>query len=149
MIIPDVNILVHAFHSAAPQNKPAQQWLSGALNRHETIGLLDVVVMGFLRVMTNHTLFHKPLTAQQALTALNTILEAPNGTLLSSSPGTWTSFTELVRLHKLKAAILAAAGKLGDDAIRAHRSGKCLGIVLSANVPSHNGGISTFEYNCA
>lgn len=54
--------------------------------------------------MTNHKLFHKPLTAQQALTALNTILEAPNGTLLSSSPGTWTTFTELVRLHKLKAS---------------------------------------------
>ena len=43
MIIPDVNILVYAFHSAAPQHKPAQQWLSSALNRHETIGLLDVV----------------------------------------------------------------------------------------------------------
>lgn len=54
--------------------------------------------------MTNHKLFHKPLTAQQALIALNTILEAPNGTLLSSSPGTWTTFTELVRLHKLKAS---------------------------------------------
>lgn len=68
------------------------------------IGLLDVVATGFLRVMTNHKLFHKPLTAQQALTALNTILEAPNGALLSSSPGTWTTFTELVRLHKLKAS---------------------------------------------
>ena len=54
--------------------------------------------------MTNHKLFHKPLTAQQALTALNAVLEAPNGTLLSSSPGTWTTFTELVRLHKLKAS---------------------------------------------
>lgn len=104
MIIPDVNILVYAFHSAAPQHKPAQQWLSNALNRHETIGLLDVVATGFVRVMTNPKLFHKPLTAQQALTALNTIFEAPNGTLLSSSPGTWTTFTELVRLHKLKAS---------------------------------------------
>lgn len=104
MIIPDVNILVYAFHSAAPQHKPAQQWLSGALNRHETIGLLDVVATGFLRVMTNHKLFHNPLTAQQALTALSTVLEAPNSALLSSSPGTWTTFTELVRLHKLKAS---------------------------------------------
>ena len=103
-IIPDVNILVYAFHSAAPQHKPSQQWLSGALNRHETIGLLDAVATGFVRVMTNHKLFHKPLTAQQALTALNAVLEAPNGTLLSSSPGTWTTFTELVRLHKLKAS---------------------------------------------
>lgn len=48
MIIPDVNILVYAFHSAAPQHKPAQQWLSSALNRHETIGLLDVVATGVL-----------------------------------------------------------------------------------------------------
>lgn len=59
---------------------------------------------GFVRVMTNHKLFHKPLTAQQALTALNTILEAPNGALLSSSPGTWATFTKLVSLHKLKAS---------------------------------------------
>ena len=48
MIIPDVNIRVYAFHSAAPQHKPAQQWLSSALNRHETIGLLDVVATGVL-----------------------------------------------------------------------------------------------------
>lgn len=46
-------------------------------------------------------------------------------------------------------AILAAAGKLGYDAIRAHRNGKCLGIVVNTNVLSHNGGISTFEYRCA
>ena len=93
MIIPDVNILDHAFHSAAPQHKPAQQWLSSALNRHETIELLDVVATGFLRVMTNHKLFHKPLTAQQALTALNAILEAPNGTTFKLQP------RELDNLH--------------------------------------------------
>ncbi|VZH84734.1 hypothetical protein [Corynebacterium rouxii] len=46
-------------------------------------------------------------------------------------------------------AVLAAAGKLGYDAVRAHRNGKCLGIVVSTNVLSHNGGISTFEYSCA
>ena len=46
-------------------------------------------------------------------------------------------------------AILAAAGKLGYDAIRAHRNGKCLGIVVNTNVLSHDGGISSFEYGCA
>lgn len=45
-------------------------------------------------------------------------------------------------------AILMAAGKLSYDAIRAHRHGKCLGIVVNTNVLSSNGGISTFEYGC-
>lgn len=46
-------------------------------------------------------------------------------------------------------AILAAAGKLGYDAIRAHRHGKCLGIVVNTNVLSSNSGVSTFEYRCS
>lgn len=49
----------------------------------------------------------------------------------------------------LAPVILAAAGKLSFDAIRAHRRGKCLGIVVNTNVLSTNGGISTFEYSCS
>lgn len=43
-------------------------------------------------------------------------------------------------------AILTVAGKLGYDAIRAHRHEQCLGIVVNTNVLSSNSGISTFEY---
>ncbi|WP_225723566.1 MULTISPECIES: hypothetical protein [Corynebacterium] len=44
--------------------------------------------------------------------------------------------------------ILGSAGKLGYDAIQAHRHGKCLGIVVNLNILSSNGGISTWEYIC-
>ena len=45
--------------------------------------------------------------------------------------------------------ILGSAAKLSYDATRAHRHGKCLGIVVNTNLASSNSGISTFEYGCS
>ena len=49
----------------------------------------------------------------------------------------------------VEVAPLASAGNLGYDAIRAHRHGKSLGIVVNTNGLSSNSGVSAFEYWCS
>lgn len=45
-------------------------------------------------------------------------------------------------------AIILASARIAFDAIRAHRNGKCLGIVVGTNPASSNFGVSTFEFGC-
>lgn len=103
MIVPDVNILIYAFHSSSPGHAAARSWLEGALTRRETVAILDVVATGFLRMMTNPRLFSEPLEPAQAMAAIEAVLGAPNAVFLRAGESTWGIFGELVELHKLRA----------------------------------------------
>ena len=103
MLVPDVNVLIYAFHSSSPEHVAARSWLEGALTRRETVAILDVVATGFLRIMTNPRLFAEPLEPSQAMAAITAVLSAPNAVLLRAGESTWGIFGELVELHKLRA----------------------------------------------
>lgn len=103
MIVPDVNVLIYAFHSSSPGHAAARSWLEGALAQRETVAILDVVATGFLRIMTNRRLFSEPLEPNQAMAAIKAVLSAPNAVLLRAGESTWSIFEELVELHKLRA----------------------------------------------
>lgn len=109
MLIPDVNVLINATHSSAPRHVESRAWLESALTRHETVGLLDVVATGYLRIMTNPRIWSEPLSTQEAMRAISAILDSPNVLSLSSNAFTWQIFDGLVRLHKL------TAGDIPDD----------------------------------
>lgn len=53
MILPDVNVLVYAFHRDSPRHEAYAAWLAGALGSGEELALTDVVLTGFVRVVTN------------------------------------------------------------------------------------------------
>ncbi|MDR7354576.1 hypothetical protein CFELI_01475 [Corynebacterium felinum] len=44
--------------------------------------------------------------------------------------------------------ILIASARIAFDAIRAHRKGQCLGIVVGTNPASSNFGVSTYDFRC-
>lgn len=120
MIVPDVNVLIYAFHSSSPEHAAARSWLEDALTRRETVAILDVVATGFLRVMTNPRLFSEPLDSSQAIAALEAVLGAPNAVLLRAGNSTWGIFSELVELHKLRGHDIPdawiAAAVMGEEA---------------------------------
>ena len=93
MIVPDVNVLINAFSSSAPRHKEAKEWLQKALSQRESVGILDVVATGFIRIMTNPRIFAAPLTPEQATGAINAVLASPNTVLLHPAGASWTSST--------------------------------------------------------
>jgi len=101
MIVPDVNVLINAFSSSAPRHHGAKEWLQKALSQRESVGILDVVATGFIRIMTNPRIFAVPLTPEQATGAINSVLASPNAVLLHPASTSWDIFDEIVRLHKL------------------------------------------------
>ncbi|MGJ4116803.1 TA system VapC family ribonuclease toxin [Corynebacterium macclintockiae] len=102
MIVPDVNVLINAFSFTAPRHTEAKQWLENAFAQRESVGILDVVATGFIRIMTNPKIFSTPLTSGQALEAIKSILASPNAVLLHPVNASWDIFDEMVQLHKLR-----------------------------------------------
>lgn len=66
MIIPDINLLLYAYDSASPYHAKAVGWWQSCLSGTEPVGLLHVVVFGFVRIATSARAFSSPLTPSES-----------------------------------------------------------------------------------
>ena len=67
MILPDVNVLVYAHREDAPRHDEYRDWLDGVVNGDQSFGLSDLVLSGFLRVVTHRRVFADPSPLERAL----------------------------------------------------------------------------------
>ena len=77
MIIPDINLLLYAYDSISPFHAKAAGWWRSCLSATEPVGLLHVVVFGFVRIATNSRAFHNPMTPAEAAGYVHSWLEQP------------------------------------------------------------------------
>lgn len=104
MIVPDVNVLINAFHTESPRHAEARAWLTHALQDGDRLGVLDVVATGVIRIMTNPRVFKKPVTTGQAIGAIEAIMRSPNAVLIHGSSLSWEIFSGLMRGYEFRAA---------------------------------------------
>ena len=78
MIIPDINVLVHAYNLDAREHKSARRWWETALKSPRPIGLPWATMLGFIRVSTIPRLTKRPLFPREAVANVRTWLSAPN-----------------------------------------------------------------------
>ena len=76
MIIPDLNVLVHATNRQSVFHDRAREWWFSALNGIEPVGLASVVTTGFVRLTTTVSAL-SPVTVDAALSALDTWFSSP------------------------------------------------------------------------
>ena len=89
MIIPDANLLLYASDSSSPFHRAATAWWSGCLSGNETVGLVSVVLLAFVRIGTSAAAFSDPLTPLEASReirrwlqrAVTTVIEADGADL--------------------------------------------------------------------
>ena len=86
MILPDINVLVHAQRRDFPDHERYRAWLEEALNGGEPVAFVTPVVSGFLRVVTNRRIFVTPTPLADAVTHLGAMLGAP-AAVLPDLPG--------------------------------------------------------------
>lgn len=98
MIFPDVNVLVYAYRGDLDQYETFQPWLTAALDGPESFGLADVVLTGFLRVVTNRKVFANTSTIQAALSFVEEVRSAPAATSVLPTDATWRHFARLAQL---------------------------------------------------
>jgi toxin-antitoxin system PIN domain toxin len=82
VIVPYVNLLVHAHNSASPRHDAARTWLGALLVSRQSVGLAWVAALGFLRVVTNRRAVPNPITVNDAIRQVGGWLARPNVTIL-------------------------------------------------------------------
>lgn len=66
MIVPDVNLLLHAYDTESPFHPAAREWWEGVLGGSRPVGLAWVALLGFIRIATHRHVFTNPLSASAA-----------------------------------------------------------------------------------
>lgn len=86
MLIPDINLLVYAYNSDAPEHRKARAWWENALSRPGPVGLPWAVLIGYLRLMTSRRIRVDPLPPPDAIAHVRSWLEQPQTQILHPGP---------------------------------------------------------------
>lgn len=86
MILPDLNLLVYAYNSDAPDHEKARSWWESTLSETRSVALPWVVSLGFLRLMTGRIAVREPLSTSKAVGHIRSWLERPQVRILQPGP---------------------------------------------------------------
>ncbi|HEX6337121.1 MAG TPA: type II toxin-antitoxin system VapC family toxin [Jiangellaceae bacterium] len=86
MIIPDVNLLMHATIDGFPHHETARTWWEDALNGSVPVGLTPPAIFGFLRLSTNPRVLEMPMTITDASGHVRDWMAQPHVDLLLPGP---------------------------------------------------------------
>lgn len=97
MIVVDVNVLIYSYRQDADRHAEYRSWLDRATRADAPCGAADVVLSGFLRIVTNPRAFSPPAPVDHALGFIESLRQRP--AYVSISPGArhWDIFARLCR----------------------------------------------------
>ena len=78
MVLPDVNVLVYAHREDSPHHAECREWVEAVLNGDESFGLSELVLSGFVRVVTHPRVFAVPSPLPDALEFTEQLRGRPN-----------------------------------------------------------------------
>ena len=109
MQMPDVNILVYAHREESPVHDRYAAWLKALAIGPEPFALSELVAHGFLRIVTNPSIFDPPSTMGQALLFLDALMTRQGCSTIRPGPRHWAIFRGLCEKSSLKGKIVADA----------------------------------------
>jgi toxin-antitoxin system PIN domain toxin len=77
VIIPDINILLHAYDADFPQHPAARKWWEQTVNGDYPVGLPWATTLGFIRIATSRSILTRPLPVVEALDIARSWLQQP------------------------------------------------------------------------
>lgn len=91
----DVNVLVYAHRQDLPEHTEYRELLERLGNEDQPLGLPDLALSGFVRVVTNRRIFSEPTGAEEAWAAVAALLGAPAAMQLQAGQRHWELFRQL------------------------------------------------------
>jgi toxin-antitoxin system PIN domain toxin len=110
VILPDINILVHAHNTDSPRHIVARDWWDAQLSGTTGVALPWIVCLGFVRITTHPSILNHPWTPRESLSRLEEWLELPHFFVPQPSD----------RHFSIWSSLLEAAGTAGNLTTDAH-----------------------------
>jgi toxin-antitoxin system PIN domain toxin len=132
VILPDINLLLHAYNTDSPSHPAARAWWEGLLNSTQPVGLSWATMLGFLRISTHRQVLTNPLPVSTACAHVRAWLVQPYVSILD--PG--------IRHAEILFGLLESLGTAGNLTTDAHLA--ALAVEHQAEIHSTDADFSRF-----
>ncbi|MGF1677879.1 MAG: TA system VapC family ribonuclease toxin [Candidatus Methylacidiphilales bacterium] len=78
MILPDINVIIHAHNLESPKHEIARVWWDSVLKGSEGVGLAWVTILGFIRISTHRGILNRPMSPGDACSRIDEWLTLPH-----------------------------------------------------------------------
>ena len=109
MVLTDVNVLVYAHRADASGHEAFRGWLDTLVNGEAAFGVADLVLSGFLRIVTHPKVFQDPSPLDAALGFVTQIRAHPNCVVVAPGDRHWEIFEGLLRATGAKGNLIPDA----------------------------------------
>jgi hypothetical protein len=109
LLAPDVNVLVYAHREELPEHAACRSWLEQLVEADAGFGLSDLVLSGFVRIVTHPRVFKTPTPLGLALEFASELRSRPNRVPIEPGLRHWGIFQRLCRESGAKGNLVADA----------------------------------------
>lgn len=109
MILLDVNILIAVHREDAESHEEIVDWLDTEFSNSVCVGVSELALSGFLRVVTHPKAFRTPTPLIEALEFVEQFRTHDEVLLFSPGPDHWRHFTQLCRKTGAKGNVIPDA----------------------------------------
>jgi len=95
LILPDVNVLLHAFRSDSSDHERCRAWLSGVVNGDSRYGISTQVLSGVVRIATHSRVFARPSTLGETLAFCEALITPAHSIIIQPGSTHWAIFRRL------------------------------------------------------
>jgi toxin-antitoxin system PIN domain toxin len=95
LILVDVNVLVYAHRRDARGHARYREWFEATVNDEAAFGVSELVLSGFVRIVTHPRVFNTPTPIGIALSVAGGLLERSNCVRVNPGPRHWGIFRTL------------------------------------------------------
>jgi uncharacterized protein len=109
MILLDVNVLIYAHREQAPDHARYRNWLNGVVHGPQAYGYAELVLSGFIRVVTNPRVFIDPTPTELAIAFVEHLRSPAHAVRLVPGSRHWNLFVDLCRVANARANLIPDA----------------------------------------
>lgn len=97
MMLMDVNVLVYAHREDVKAHRTYRDWLESVINSSTAYAFSELVLSGFIRVVTHPKVFEKPSSLDVAIAFVQQLRSAEHAVCLAPGRSHWNLFLQCVR----------------------------------------------------
>jgi len=109
VLLADVNAFIYAHRPESSRHGEYRAWLTAALSGPEPFGVSELVLSGFLRIVTNHRVYRDPTPPHVALDFCDRVLAGPAAVRVRPGSGHWDLFVDACRVVGARANVVPDA----------------------------------------